>query len=103
MPTNLAAPLGLDKDLVYKFFLYFSRFEYALKQAGFATGGKKWAKPAWDRFAISLRGKFDSVTADEFKEAIRYLDSKPPKKQVLECGHLGWADNKDEGSPAEEK
>ena len=50
--------LGIDKDLVLTFFFEFSRFEYALKRAGFVpvTSGTKPvnAKPNWDAFAEKI-------------------------------------------------
>jgi hypothetical protein len=103
MQNNLIERLGLDKDLVCEFLLCFSRFEYALKRAGFVAGDEREAKPAWDTFGDSLRGRFSSVTAPEFVHAVELLDFAPPQKQVLKDGQLGWIDNKKDLSESQEK
>jgi hypothetical protein len=85
--------LGLDKELFLEFFIIFSRFEYALKRAGFVTGNKEKASPDWKKFAFSLEGKFKSDRTQELIDAVNFLKSKPPKKQILKKGKLDWKDN----------
>jgi hypothetical protein len=102
MRISLSERLGLDKELVCEFLLYFSRFEYALKRAGFVVGDEKWAEPAWDSFVNSIRGQFSSANGITFMRAIQLLDSAPPQKQVLKDGQLSWADNKKDISESQE-
>lgn len=83
--------IGKNKDLLLRFFVAISRFEYALKRSGYCsayrTGG---AKPNWDGFSekCMLRSKHDI----EIKKAIEYLKSNPPKEQCLEDGCLVFKD-----------
>jgi hypothetical protein len=100
--SSLSEQLGLEKDLVCEFLLRFSRFEYALKRAGFVVGDEKRAEPAWDSFANSLRGQFSSMSAPDFVRAVSLLDSAPPQKQVLKKGQLDWDDNKKHSSESQE-
>ncbi len=78
-----------DKELIFRFFAVFSRFEYALKRSktrlkdGDATAD-------WDAYGGELRGRFASVPAQTFQDACTYLKSEPPKKQVIENGVLKW-------------
>jgi hypothetical protein len=83
----------IDRDLVFEFFLLFSRFEYALKRAGFVKGDDSKAQAHWPRFARSIDSKLTSATEQEFLEAVLILNLEPPKKQVMKCGQLGWAEN----------
>jgi len=84
--------LGIDRDLVCDFFLYFSRYEYALKRSGFAEGNEDRVDPNWKQYAETLRDKFLTVTDSEFIQAVEFLESEPPRKQVLNGNELGWAD-----------
>lgn len=72
-----------DRELVFRFFTVFSLFEYALKQAGYLLDSKS-AEPNWDLFSACIDGKFDTNRTDDLKEAVRYLLTSPPKKQVVE-------------------
>jgi hypothetical protein len=75
-------------NLIFKFFITFSRFEYALKSAGFCDGNENSIKPSWDKFANSIRLKFDYFIDENLTNAVEYLISNPPKKQVLDSGIL---------------
>ena len=87
----IADSLGIDKDLVLEFFCAFSRFEYALKKAGFATGGKTRVSADWDCFGKTLRALSSEQYAPVL-ECCGYLRRQPPKKQVLRGGNLAWSD-----------
>ena len=73
-----------------RFFYCFSRFEYALKKAGYTKPDKKNAEPDWDRFAnVELQKAFFDNIKTEPKADI--LFKEPPRKQiVLSDGKLGW-------------
>src|SRR5215472_12270251 len=76
---------GDDGDIVLQFFVTFSRFEYALKRAGFVKGDRNGnALPDWCRFASErLNARLVSITDTEFTEASLYLLHEPPGKQIL--------------------
>ncbi len=79
----------VNRDLLLEFFLSFARFEYALKSTGFFVRRPEEplrppaAEPDWDRFAVSLRDRFDRRRSDDLMEACRYLSESPPNKQVI--------------------
>jgi len=82
--------IKIDRTLLLEFFLCFSRFEYALKATGFATGGRDHIRPEWRRFARSLRDKFDKKSDADVLKACDYILDVPPRKQVLVNGKLAW-------------
>jgi len=88
-PEEVILALVEDKDLIFRFFAVFSRFEYALKRHGFLKK-KEQAEADWDSYANQLRGRFTTVKAPVFKTACDYLTSEPPKKQVVHANSLGW-------------
>ena len=70
-------------DRAVQFFVFFSRFEYALKRGDFLSsqGRDHSAYPAWDRFAQALGQDF----IDEVRESTKantFL-SASPKKQIV--------------------
>lgn len=82
--------LELDREIVFGFFVAFSRFEYALKRRGFVGGDEKRVDADWDQFANSIRDKFPTLHGEGFVAACGYLKKHPPKKQVLHKGSLSW-------------
>jgi hypothetical protein len=72
------------------FFVFFSRFEFALKRTGHLKADKKRAEPDWPGFASDLGDSFlDEVRGSG--EAVALL-TRPPKKQIVENDRLGWQD-----------
>jgi hypothetical protein len=69
---------------VVKFFLIFSWFEYALKRAGYLKNQKD-AEPDWDSFSGKINGSLSSLKNeyDEFRNAVDYLNDRPPGKQSV--------------------
>jgi len=84
--------LVADRELVLKFFAFFSRFEYSLKRSGFLKRGNR-AEPNWDMYANSLRGRFAKVQDQAFQNAVTFLLREPPKTQVVSGNDLGWSDS----------
>ncbi|MFQ5882517.1 MAG: hypothetical protein ACE5I9_08620 [Candidatus Methylomirabilales bacterium] len=82
--------IQIDRDLLLEFFLHFSRFEFALKTAGFAHGDLDSVHPSWDDFAVSIRDQFDKSVNTKLLEACNYILDDPPRKQVLLNGGLAW-------------
>jgi hypothetical protein len=84
-------------ERVFEFFRLFSRFEYALKAAGFwvKPGGQTEfeAKPAWDDFANVIGTRLPGLGASqELQEAWAYLRDHPARKQMVRGGVLAWDD-----------
>ena len=88
LPQNLVNQFDAeDRELIFNFFLTFSRLEYALMKCGFSTGDEKRIIIDWDRFADAHQNKFlellDVYRIRELIEAVDYYKENPPKKQVL--------------------
>jgi hypothetical protein len=75
------------------FFAVFSRFEFALKNCGYAStrrAGDDSVKPNWTAFAASIRGQFAGVRNARFRDAVQLIMAAPPNTQVLRAGILDW-------------
>lgn len=86
---------GDNNELVLQSFATFSRFECALKRAGFVTGNT-YVRPDWKRFAReTLETQLASIQDVEFTEAKAYLLQYPPKRQVIaQSGNaMQWREN----------
>lgn len=90
-PTEILEALVADRDLLFRFFAFFSRFEYSLKRSGFLKTGDR-AEPHWDTYASTLRGRFGTVQDQTFRAAVAFLLAEPPKTQVVTRNGLGWRD-----------
>lgn len=78
------------KQLIFEFFLVFSRFEYALKSSGFSKGDENGISPNWDKFASSIRSTFIKTNSEDLNNAVEYLLNHPPKKQILTSSILAF-------------
>ena len=78
-------------QLAKEFFVIFSRFEYALKQAGFVRGDN-YVQPDWNRFAERYGEVFRNRAQNNqlVRESISYFRQAPPRKQVLRDEQLKW-------------
>ncbi len=83
--------LGMDRELLLNFFLRFSRFEFALKAAGYAVGNETRVDPNWTDFARDITADFDRVHSPELDDACDFFLTNPPHKQVLVNGQLAWS------------
>ena len=73
-----------------QFFQVFSRTEYALKATGFHKG-KGDAKANWEMFADEIEDRINDCLDSDFKQAIKYLSDRPPKKQIIDDNdRLRW-------------
>ncbi|MCU7931447.1 MAG: hypothetical protein KZQ90_11650 [Candidatus Thiodiazotropha sp. (ex Codakia rugifera)] len=78
---------GETRDLVYGFFMKFSRFEFALKQSGYVYSGiRDSAQVDWKKFSQAFGGDY---VADQ-RETL--LLEKPPKKQIYTNDNISWVD-----------
>lgn len=85
---SIAKAEDLGRAIV--FFLFFARFEYALKRAGYVSSSHD-AKADWNRFAEGHATLLSSKRSDEFERAVQLIRDSPPKKQTIREGRLGWA------------
>lgn len=73
-------------------FACMTRFEFALKEAGFVAGSDGGnATPDWTGFGdwAAERGAFDQLISNT---AIRILIDEPPRKQVRRGSSFEWSD-----------
>ncbi len=82
-----------DADLIFEFFIVFSRFEFALKQVGFRNSDRGYLKPDWDKFSQKVQSDFDPNKRADLSQAYQYYLHHPPKIQIEEGDHLGWRRN----------
>lgn len=87
----------VDRELLFEFYLTFSRFEYALKAIGLFRRLNPQrnlrhpeAKPDWDGFAVSLRDAFRTDNSEALKQACEYILNSPPMKQVIIHDSVAW-------------
>ncbi|MBK5016684.1 hypothetical protein [Pantoea sp. S62] len=79
---------GLNK-LCFEFFTEFARYEFFLKITGL-TQGEGDAKANWDRYALEVEEIIASPDTAELKDAIDYILTHPPKKQIVRNRVLLW-------------
>ena len=89
-PGKLFEHLDVDEKTVASFFIVFSRFEYALKRAGYVHGGNGGVWANWDKFSSELKDTFEPDKMSELQEAVGYLQDHPPRRQIVKAGRLGW-------------
>mgnify|MGYP001434037192 CR=1 FL=1 len=76
-----------DREIVFKFFITFSLFEYALKKAGFRrTPRKEDVEVDWTKFSQTINDTFvrmlSSQPDSELNKAVQFILDNPPGKQV---------------------
>ena len=79
-----------DRSLAVVFFLFFARFEYVLKRAGWVTVGPE-AKADWDKYGRQHADLLTRNTEVRFQNAVAYLKQRPPEKQIVGSSGLAWA------------
>jgi hypothetical protein len=87
-----------DRLLAIQFFLFFSRFEYALKRLPKISVKDSGVQPDWDGYAkekYTAKGegadRWEKIQRrTDFLEAAHYLINEPPKKQAVKDGVLRW-------------
>ena len=82
-----------NRRLAWEFFVFFSRFEYALKRdKRFLMPRNGNAAPNWDCFASDHDDAFGKIALTELKAAVNFYLSESPRKQVITNGVLNWSD-----------
>jgi hypothetical protein len=90
-PNELYGYLDIDKEAVTGFSIFFSRFEYSLKRTlGYALVRNNGVEADWNKFAKDHSAAFDTKRTPQLHEAVEYLLSQPPLKQILNDGTLDW-------------
>jgi hypothetical protein len=83
--------IRVNEKLLLKFFLTFSKFEYALKESGFYRRSRyDNAEPYWNNFIESIEALFDKDFNDELKDACDFILINPPRKQVVKANFIMW-------------
>ena len=83
-----------DTELIFEFFMVYSRFEFALKQTGYRRIAKdEHVEPNWYEFSSKFQEKFNPDKSPELHQAFDYYLSNPPKIQVVENDKLSWKKN----------
>lgn len=79
-----------NRDLLFRFFIFFARFEYALKECGYTPRLDGRAEAGWTKFAEYLDNSsvFNRTRTKELSEAVDYLIMYPPRKQCIRGGTL---------------
>lgn len=83
-----------DTQLAWLFFVFFSRFEYALKRHPRYLNKGNPAKPSadWAKFASENNKSFHTTDCPQMNAAIKYFHESPPKKQLVKSHSLDWGD-----------
>jgi hypothetical protein len=79
-------PIRVSDQLILEFFEKFARFEAAMKESEFCTGGEsKPAKPDWTKFDTELAGNLGAHVNGSKKalvEAMKFFLGQPPEVQI---------------------
>ena len=84
-----------DRLLAIQFFLFFSRFEYALKCLNrIKLGSSNFPSADWDGYARSRESVWLKANENqEFRESLAFMDAAPPRMQAFSDGRLKWVAN----------
>ena len=93
METELFDLLNVPRELTLRFLAVFSRYEYALKRAGYVRGDESQIWADWDLFARDV-ATLGSPLIAPLIDSCEYLRRHPPKKQVLKQGRLLWVERR---------
>ena len=84
----------VDREQVFRFFVFFSRFEFALKRCGYTRSSRGHAEPNWDKLAEELKGSLRIDAEPKLSEQIDYMISQPPGKQVIRDNTIAFKEMK---------
>jgi len=90
--NNAFRHLHLPAELACEFLAVFARLEYSLKATDYASENGGNVSANWDRFANGVNEGFEQIKDEEFKAAVRFLLTRPPRKQVRRDGMLDFRD-----------
>jgi hypothetical protein len=125
---SLLHELDIDADLALRFFIAFSRFEFALKASGHVrySEDQDSVSPDWNGWMQSHNTRYDSLIEEAravvaqgtpvlfsphspflslppdrlaaLDAAVDYMTAHPPKVQTIRHGMLDWRQNRFNGS-----
>lgn len=79
--------------LVYRFFVVFSRFEYALKRAGYRIGNGDGVKPDWTKFASEYIAICIPSADPKMRDVAAYFSLNPPRRLIHDDnGKMAWSE-----------
>jgi hypothetical protein len=82
-----------DRRLAWEFFVFFSRFEYALKRnQRFLRPGTGDAEANWDRFASDFNAAFLALDQPPLHAAVDFYQASAPRKQLRSDGSMSWSE-----------
>lgn len=82
-----------DRHLAWHFFVFFSRFEYALKRdVRYLKSGVDHAVPYWDGFAADYNEVFQSTMSPPLVTAVEYFKLHPPRQQLRSNLGMDWSE-----------
>jgi len=84
--------LHMPVELAIEFIAVFSRMEHALKSTKYAIGNESRVDPAWDRFSNDINAEFQNIKEEQLTQAVSFLLTEPPKKQVIVGTRVGFVD-----------
>lgn len=87
-PSSLLVP----EPLAHEFLAVFSRLEFTLKSVGLRRERHGSVDAERDAFAQAIHSSFRSLQEAALVEAVKFLTSAPPRKQVQLNGVLSWRD-----------
>jgi hypothetical protein len=91
--NRLFPRMPIPENLALEFLGSFARCEYALKCSGFAKGNANSVEPDWYAFTKEVDWHFRRIKDEAFREAVQFLMTEPPRKQVLHDGRLQWKES----------
>lgn len=82
-----------DRALAWYFFIFFARFEYALKRdPRYLMAGIGDACPNWDKFGSEHNSSFQPSTKPDLADAVEYFLAEPPRKQLRKDSAMTWSE-----------
>ncbi len=99
-PTIIPVPESIrqianssDRALAWHFFIFFARFEYALKRdPRYLKAGIGDAEPDWDTFDSEHNSAFRPHSTPDLDAAVQYFLAEPPRKQLRKDSVMTWSD-----------
>lgn len=94
--------LGELDEIAHRMFRQFARIEYALKAAEYLKRDTGRAEADWLSFARDIDVDLRDLMANDARlfEAVAYIGSRPPKKQMVQDRVLYWDDTAPEADTA---
>ena len=73
-----------NKDIVFSYFVVYSRFEYALKRSDCIKKSRSGVSADWEKFIKNIKSLFDQNRTNDLSVAVSYLLENPPEIQEID-------------------